>query len=101
MASIFDSKFCIPLDFEILESGLPLYQYGLGSQLTYELTFADHSDVIKSAEANPVTSYTFSNIFVASATNLFCDFKDHFSGKIRDDPSGHFTFSGKTWDDPL
>ena len=49
VASIFDNKFCIPLDFEILESGLPLYQYGLGSQLTYELTFAEYSHVIKSA----------------------------------------------------
>ena len=39
-------------------------------------------------------------IIVASATHLFCDLKDHFSGKIRDDPSGHFTFSGKIRDDP-
>ena len=31
VASVFDNKFCIPLDFEILESSLPLYQYGLGS----------------------------------------------------------------------
>ena len=31
VASIFDSKFSIPLDFEIRESSLPLYQYGLGS----------------------------------------------------------------------
>ena len=30
VASIFDNHFCIPLDFEILESSLPLYQYGLG-----------------------------------------------------------------------
>ena len=47
MASIFGNKFCIPLDFEILESDLPFCQYGLGSRLTYELTFADYSDVIK------------------------------------------------------
>ena len=38
VASIFENKFCIPLDFEILESSLPRYQYGLGSRLTYELT---------------------------------------------------------------
>ena len=38
VASIFDNKIFIPLDFEILESGLPLYQYSLGSRLTYELT---------------------------------------------------------------
>ena len=39
LASIYNNHFCIPLDFGILESGLPLYQYGLGSRLTYELTF--------------------------------------------------------------
>ena len=34
VASIFDNKFYIPLDFEILVSSLPLYQYGLVSRLT-------------------------------------------------------------------
>ena len=60
VASIYDNRFCIPLDFEILESSLPLYQYGLGSRLTYELTFADYSDVIKSTDTD--TTYTISNI---------------------------------------
>ena len=60
VASIFDNRFSIPLDFEILESSLPLYQYGLGSHLTYELTFADYSDVIKAT--NPDATYTISNI---------------------------------------
>ena len=60
VASIYDNRFCIPLDFEILESSLPLYQYGLGSRLTYELTFADYSDVIKAK--NPDATYTISNI---------------------------------------
>ena len=60
VASIFESKFCIPLDLEILESSLPLYQYGLASRLTYELTFADYSDVIKAS--NPDATYTISNI---------------------------------------
>ena len=60
MTSIFDNKFYIPLDFEILESSLPLYQYGLGSCLTYELTFADYSNVIKAS--NPDASCTISNI---------------------------------------
>ena len=60
VASIYDNCFCIPLDFEILESSLPLYQYGLGSHLTYELTFADYSDVIKSTD--PDVTYTISNI---------------------------------------
>ena len=60
VASIFNNRFCIPLDFEILESSLPLYQYGLGSCLTYELTFADYSDVIKATDPN--ATYTISNI---------------------------------------
>ena len=60
VASIYDNCFCIPLDFEILETSLPLYQYGLGSHLTYELTFADYSDVIKSTD--PDATYTISNI---------------------------------------
>ena len=60
VASIYDNRFCIPLDFEILESSLLLYQYGLGSRLTYELTFADYSDVIKSTD--PDATYTISNL---------------------------------------
>ena len=60
VASIYDNRFCIPLDFEILESSLPLYQYGLGSRLTYELTFADYSNVIKAT--NPDATYMISNI---------------------------------------
>ena len=60
VASIYDNRFCIPLDFEILESSLLLYQYGLGSRLMYELTFADYSDVIKSTD--PDATYTISNI---------------------------------------
>ena len=62
VASIFDNKFCIPLDFEILESSLPLYQYGLGSRLTYKLTFADYSDVIKATNPDAISTFTNSNI---------------------------------------
>ena len=60
VASIFDNHFCIPLDFEIIESSLPLYQHGLGSRLTYQLTFADYSYVIKAT--NPDATYMISNI---------------------------------------
>ena len=60
VASIYNNHFCIPLDFEILETNIPLYQYGLGSHLTYELTFADYSDVIK--ENKPDATYMISNI---------------------------------------
>ena len=60
VASIYNNRFCIPLDIEILKSSLLLYQYGLGSHLTYELTFADYSDVIKSMDSD--ATYTISNI---------------------------------------
>ena len=60
VASIYDNRFCIPLDFEILETTIPFYQYGLGSRLTYELTFNDYGDVIKSTETD--ATYTISNI---------------------------------------
>ena len=60
VASIYDNRFCIPLDFEILESTIPFYQYGLGSRLTYELTLNDYGGVIKSTETD--ATYTISNI---------------------------------------
>ena len=60
VAEIYNNKFIIPLDFEILESSLPLYQYGYIIQLVYELTFADYSDVIKAS--NPDATYMISNI---------------------------------------
>ena len=60
VASIYDNRFCIPLDFEILESSLPLYQYRLGSRLTYELNFAVYLDVIIATD--PDATYTISNI---------------------------------------
>ena len=60
VAPIHGNHFCISLDFEILESSLPLYQYGLGSHLTYKLTFAGYSDVIKSTD--PDATYKISNI---------------------------------------
>ena len=60
VASIYNNRFCIPLDFEIFESSLPPYQYGLSIRLIYELTFADYSDVIKAMA--PDATYTISNI---------------------------------------
>ena len=56
VASIYNNGFCIPLVFQILKSSPPLYQYGLGSRLTYELTFADYSDVIKSMDPDATYS---------------------------------------------
>ena len=60
VASIYDNRLCIPLDFEILESSLSLYQYALGSHLTYELIFANYSDAIKAMNLD--ATYMISNI---------------------------------------
>ena len=62
VASIFNNRFCIPLDFKILESSLPLYQYGLGSRLTYELTFSNYSYVLCDQINGTDATYTTSNI---------------------------------------
>ena len=69
VASIYDNRFCIPLDFEILESSLPLYQYGLGSHLTYELTFADYSDVIKSTDTDAAYTIFYISLEFDTITN--------------------------------
>ena len=60
--------FAFHWNFEILESSLPLYQYGLGSCLTYESTFADYSDVIKAMD--PDATYMISNISLEFDTVL-------------------------------
>ena len=48
------------IDCEFLKFSFHLYRYGLGSRLTYELTLADYSNVIKAS--NPDETYTICNI---------------------------------------
>ena len=47
VASIYDNRFCIPLDFEIFESSLPLYQYGLGSHLTFVIILTQSTKTLQ------------------------------------------------------
>ena len=61
IAKAYGNRFCIPLDFELLETHMPFYQAGLGDRLEYELTFNDHNKVIKSTD--PTSSYII-KIFV-------------------------------------
>ena len=49
IADVYENKFIIPLDFEMLDSAAPYYQAGLGNRLCYELTFNDYNEVIRSA----------------------------------------------------
>ena len=52
IAGAFKNRFCIPLDFELLEPHMPFYQAGLGDRLEYELTFNDYNKVINSTDAD-------------------------------------------------
>ena len=60
IADAYKNRFCIPLDFEILETHMPFYQAGLGDRLEYELEFNDYNKVIKSSDA--ASTYTIKNI---------------------------------------
>ena len=52
-ADVYENKFIIPLDFEMLDSAAPCYQAGLGNRLCYELTFNDYNRVTKSRVSSP------------------------------------------------
>ena len=60
IADAYKNRFCIPLDFELLESHMPFHQAGLGDRLEYELTFNDYNKVINSSDVD--ASYTIKNI---------------------------------------
>ena len=60
IAAAYGNRFCIPLDFELLESHMPFYQSGLGDRLEYELTFNDYQAAITSSDSN--ATYTINNI---------------------------------------
>ena len=52
VSKAYSNRFCIPLDFELLETHMPFYQAGLGDRLEYELTFNDYDKVINSSDAD-------------------------------------------------
>lgn len=60
IANAYGNRFCIPLDFELLESHMPFYQSGLIGRLEYELTFNSYSNVIKSTDVK--ATYTIEGI---------------------------------------
>ena len=59
VANVYESRFCIPLDFELLETPKPFYQAGLGDRLEYRLTFNDYMKVTKATDAE--SSYQIKN----------------------------------------
>ena len=84
IAGAFKNRFCIPLDFELLETHMPFYQAGLGDRLEYELTFNDYNKVISSTDAD--SSYVISNICLefdmVTDSELARQIRQQFSGRM-------------------
>ena len=84
IAGAFKNRFCIPLDFELLETHMPFYQAGLGDRLEYELTFNVYYKVINSTDAN--SSYVISNICLefdmVTDSELARQIRQQFSGRM-------------------
>ena len=84
IAKAYGNRFCIPLDFELLETHMPFYQAGLGDRLEYELTFNDYDKVIKSSDAD--SSYEVKNICLefdkVTDTELSRQIRQQFNGRI-------------------
>ena len=60
IADVYVNKFIIPLDFEMLDSGMPYYQVGLRNRLSHELMFNDYNRVINSSKTD--TTYKITDI---------------------------------------
>jgi hypothetical protein len=60
IAAAYGSRFCIPLDFELLTEHMPFYQSGLKSRLTVGLTFNPYGEVVVST--NTTATYVVSDI---------------------------------------
>ena len=80
---MYDNLFCIPLDFEILESHMPFFQSELKDRLSYELTFNNYGNVIVSSDTN--ASYTITDIHlefeVLTSLELATSLKRKYEGK--------------------
>ena len=84
IADAYKNRFCIPLDFEILETHMPFYQAGLGDKLEYELIFNDYNNVINSTDL--VSKYIIKNICLefdmVSDAELARQIRQQVSGKM-------------------
>ena len=60
IGTAYSNLFCIPLDFEILETHMPFFQSELHDRLSYELTVNNYGKVVVSTDQE--ASYTISDI---------------------------------------
>lgn len=83
IGTMYDNLFCIPLDFEILESHMPFFQSELQDRLSYELTFNNYGSVIVSSDAT--ATYTITDIHlefeVITSPELATVLKTKYEGK--------------------
>ena len=83
IGTMYDNLFCIPLDFETLESHMPFFQSELKDRLSYELTFNNYGSVIVSSDTN--ASYTITDIHlefeVLTSPELATLLKRKYEGK--------------------
>ena len=83
IGTMYDNLFCIPLDFEILESHMPFFQSELKDRLSYELTFNNYGNVIISSDES--ASYTITDIHlefeVITSPELATLLKRKYEGK--------------------
>ena len=77
------NMFFIPLDFEMLSSHNPFFQYELKDRLSYELTFNRYGRVVTSTDTD--ASYSVSNIHlefeVVSSPELTTAIRNRYNGK--------------------
>ena len=64
IANLYDNRFIIPLNFEMLDRMMPYYQSGLRNRLCYRIMSNDYNQVIilPSPPAKPDTTYKISDI---------------------------------------
>ena len=84
IAAAYHSRFCIPLDFELLETSMPFYQAGLGDRLEHELTFNDYMKVINSSDTD--SSYVIKGISLeydmVTDSELARQIRDQYAGRM-------------------
>ena len=83
IGTAYSNQFCIPLDFEILESHMPFFQSELHDRLSYELTFNNYGKAVVSTDQ--AASYTISDIHLAfeviTSPELAHQLRIKYSGK--------------------
>jgi hypothetical protein len=79
----FKNKFCVPLDFELLNSQAPFFQGALLDRLSYDFEINSYANVIKSSD--PQSRFTISNICleydVVSSAEISRMIRDQYNNK--------------------